>query len=75
LTMDEVERDIQVHGKIVVIVKRGTFDKTKCSGAKLWQGYDEPDTGISSKKVVQDHAVSHAVKYVGLTIRLLRQSC
>lgn len=52
-----------MHGKIVVTVARGNFDKTKSPGHKLWQGYDEPDIGTSLESVVQDHGVSHAIKY------------
>lgn len=66
MTADEVARDVEIHGKIVVTVKRGTtvpMARIKHDAPlKLWTGYDPPDTEVSSKKVVQDNRVSHAVK-------------
>lgn len=61
---DEIARDVDMHGKIVVTVSRGILiRKHRGSRAeKLWEGYDAPDTTISSKQVVKDSHVSHAVK-------------
>jgi hypothetical protein len=56
---DEVARDVDMHGKIVVRIQRGhlsRFTPVPCGN------YDAPDTEASSKKVVQDNNASHTVK-------------
>jgi hypothetical protein len=66
MATDEIARDVDMHGKIVVTVSRGNLVKRtkQCDSgeAKLWKGYDAPDTKILSKQVVKDSRVSHAVK-------------
>jgi hypothetical protein len=62
---DQIAQDVDMHGKIVITVERGKREKTECRdpfAAQLWDGYDAPDTKISSKRVVKDSCVSHAVK-------------
>jgi hypothetical protein len=56
---EEIAREVYKLGKVVVTVVRGNFSK---GGASLWQGHLDPDTQISSKKVVETERVSHAVK-------------
>jgi hypothetical protein len=67
MTADEVAKDVDMHGKIVITISRGSLKERKARrrGArvtKLWTGYDAPDTKVSSKQVVKDSRVSHAVK-------------
>lgn len=64
MDVEEVDRRINLHGKIVVSVRRGERVKTniKPSRGKLWDGYDAPNTRISSKAVVKDNHVSHAIR-------------
>lgn len=66
MAADEVARDVDMHGKIVVTVERGRLKKLRRSerGPKLWTSYDAPDTKVSSKDVVKDHCVANAVKSV-----------
>jgi hypothetical protein len=62
---EEVSRDPDTHGKIVLIVQRGDLTKTESSdpyASVLWNGYDAPDTKISSKQVIKDSRVSHAAR-------------
>lgn len=67
MTAEEIANNTDMHGKIKVTVQRGrtVLRKSKHPRAvKLWEGYDAPDTKISSKDVVKDNRVSHAVKSV-----------
>lgn len=66
MTPDEVARLADMHGKLVIMVQRGKFSKaTKfepimpCKKSEI---IHLPDTKISSKMVVKDNRVSHAVK-------------
>jgi len=63
MTADEVAKDSERHGKIMVTVERGKLVKIgRCKkGDALWDYYEPPDTKISSKEVVKDNRVSHAV--------------
>lgn len=63
---DQIARDSETHGKITVTVTRGRTSrrlepKTPIP-RRLQQNYDPPDTKVSSKKVVRDNRVSHAVQ-------------
>lgn len=61
---DQVATRVEMHGKIKVNIRRGEYipANTKHSQSSLWNGYEPPDTRISSKAVVKDNHVSHAVK-------------
>jgi hypothetical protein len=63
---DEVAREADIHGKIVVTVQRGNLVKKPESSNPgvdvLWNGYEAPDTKVSSKNVVKDNHVSHAIR-------------
>jgi hypothetical protein len=64
MTTDEVKRDSERHGKIIVTVERGNIVKIgrpKKGDEMLWDYYQPPDTKISSKEVVKHNRVSHAV--------------
>lgn len=59
---DEVALGVDTHGKIVVKIHRGVLSSVPFDS---WSGNvpdDAPDTTISSKAVVKDNDVSHAVK-------------
>jgi hypothetical protein len=61
---DEISRDSERHGKIIVTVERGDLVKIGCpqkGDRLLWDQYEPPDTKISSKEVVKDNRVSHAI--------------
>lgn len=61
----EVQRDVDMHGKIMVSVQRGNLTMSECSdpgASRLHDGNVAPDTKISSKQVIKDNRVSHAVR-------------
>jgi hypothetical protein len=62
MAADEVAQDVDMHGKIVITVWRGFLKKNAVRAKKLWTDYDAPDTKVSSKEVVKDSRVSHAVR-------------
>lgn len=61
---DQVASHVNMHGKIDVKITRGKRLQTKAKHAqpKLWNGYEPPDTHISSKAVVKDNHISHAIR-------------
>lgn len=67
---DHVAKYIEAHGKIVVSINRGSFETIASTSKKtsgyskpaLWDRYQAPDTVMSSKAVVKNNHVSHAVK-------------
>jgi len=64
MDVDEIARDTDRHGKIIVEVERGDLVKTEPSkkgDRLLWDAYQPPDTRISSKEVVKDNHISHAI--------------
>ena len=71
MNAEEIANNANMHGKIKVTVQRGCEVEKKSKhprAVKLWEGYDAPDTKISSKDVVKDNRVSHAIKSVGINI-------
>ena len=64
----QVKRSVEEFGKIVVSITRGTFVRMPSdrdnSPVTLWDGYEAPDVQISSKAVVKDNHVSHAIRGV-----------
>jgi hypothetical protein len=58
---DEVALGVDVHGKIVVEIHRGVLGSVPVDSRRSVHD-DAPDTTISSKAVVKDNDVSHAVK-------------
>lgn len=62
----EILRDADMHGKIMVTVQRGNLiARTEYSGpgaSRLHDGNVAPNTKISSKEVIKDNRVSHAVR-------------
>ena len=71
MNAEEIANNANMHGKIKVTVQRGREVEKKSKhprAVKLWEGYDAPDTKISSKDVVKDNRVSHAIKSVGINI-------
>jgi hypothetical protein len=61
---DQVARDSDQHGRIEVKIWRGDniVTKTKQTRPTLFNGYDPPNTHVSSKAVVKDGHVSHAIR-------------
>ena len=60
---DQVPKHVEGHGKVVVSVQRGnSTTKAKGVGQPLWDKYVAPETLVSSKAVVKDSHVSHAIK-------------
>lgn len=64
MDQDQVEKSVATHGKVVVTIQRGhrVHEASKGTKSMLWDGYCAPDTEVSSKAVVKDRHVSHAVK-------------
>jgi hypothetical protein len=65
MSTDEIEREVDMHGKITVTLQRGhrmVEENSEADVDVLWEGYDVPDTKVSSKQVVKDNRVSHAVE-------------
>lgn len=63
MDQSQIERSIARHGKITVRVKRGLArPPSTASEPILWNGYDAPDTESSSKSVVKDNQISHAIR-------------
>jgi hypothetical protein len=63
LDQDQVERSLDTRGKLVMTIQRGRYEKPARQFAPLlWDGCDPPDTEVSSKPVVEDNHVSHAVR-------------
>lgn len=64
LDADQVARSIDLHGKIIVKLRRGNCIKTSSKDAqrRTWNGYQAPDTDASSKEIVSDNHVSHAIR-------------
>ena len=66
--MDEgqVKKSVEEYGKIVVSIARGDFVRSPSdpdnSAVTLWDGYQAPDVQSSSKAVVKDNHVSHAIR-------------
>ena len=56
---DQTAQDINLRGKIHVSISRGYYTQPK-QPLELWNGYDPPDTRISSKPIVKVNHVSHA---------------
>jgi len=59
---DQVASNSDRHGRIEVGIRRGDNIQTRMKQLRPWNGYDVPDTCISSKAVVQDNHVSHAIR-------------
>jgi hypothetical protein len=61
---DQAASDSDQHGKIEVKIWRGDkiVTKMKQTPLALWNGYDPPNTHVSSKAVVKDSHVSHAIR-------------
>ena len=62
----QVKRIFEEYGKIIVVVTPGFFvagsSARADSAATLWDGYEAPDVKISSKAVIKDNHVSHAIR-------------
>jgi hypothetical protein len=59
---DQVASRVNTHGKIVVLINRGKYIPTNTKHTGLWNLYEPPDTRISSKAVVKENHVSHAIR-------------
>lgn len=60
---DQVSKHVGRHGKIVVSIQRGnSVTKANRERPPLWDKYVAPETLVSSKAVVKDSHVSHAIK-------------
>jgi predicted component of type VI protein secretion system len=59
----QVQTAVDVLGKITVSVQRGELKELPARSPRtLWDGYDPPDTEVSSKAVVKDNHVSHSIR-------------
>lgn len=59
LTNAETAYAVNTFGRVGVTVWRGN---RKDNPSALWKGFNPPDTEISSKKIVLDNGVSHAIR-------------
>lgn len=64
MDMDEeqVSRSIELHGKISVTLRRGGYVMSSAAERQMFDNYQAPNTAVSSKAVVKDNHVSHAIK-------------
>jgi len=53
---EDIVREVSTLGKVVVTAIRGNFTR---GSAASWQGYNAPDTEVTSKEVVENNRVSH----------------